>query len=96
MSDLAKKSTKADLEALQSYPHILLEAALRKQDVLNQLMGMKKETVSCQSSVDESVAYDDFIDGTEFGVVEGTQIAAALAAYLPMKRVLEKLLQALS
>ena len=34
MSDLGKKRTKADLEALRSYPHILLEVTVRKQDML--------------------------------------------------------------
>ena len=53
MSDLAKKSTKADLEALQSYPDVFMEVTIRKQDMLNKIMEMKGEIDRVRGSVVE-------------------------------------------
>ncbi|CAE7580089.1 unnamed protein product [Symbiodinium sp. CCMP2592] len=98
VSDLAKKSTKADLEVLQSDPRTLLEVTFRKQDMLNQVMDMKDEIVSCQGSVVDSVNYAEshFARGAKFTPQQANQISAALAAYAPMTSVLGKVLQALS
>ena len=98
MSDLGKKSTKADLEALRSYPHILLEVTVRKQDIMNQVMEMKDEIVSCQGSVVGCARYSDshFVQGTKFTPQQANQISTALAAYARMTSVLRRVLQALS
>ncbi|CAE7938128.1 bath-42 [Symbiodinium sp. KB8] len=100
MSDLAKKSTKADLEALQSYPDVFMEVTIRKQDLLNQIMEMKGEIVSCQGSVVDSVTIPDretaFVAGRKFAPHEAKIITAALYEYHPMRIVLGRLLQALN
>ncbi|CAE6934330.1 unnamed protein product [Symbiodinium sp. CCMP2592] len=60
---LAESSTKEDLELLrQSEPDILLEVALRKQDVLKPLLPvkrMRKEIAKCKTALDKDKDSDD-------------------------------------
>ena len=49
---MAKRSTRNDLEMLrQSEPDILLDVAIKKQQMLNQLMGMKREISICKNKL---------------------------------------------
>lgn len=51
---MAKRSTRNDLEMLrQSEPDILLDVAIKKQNMLNQLMGMKPEMSICNKCVED-------------------------------------------
>ena len=52
---LAKQSTKEDLEVLhQSAPYILLQVALKKQEMLNPLMAMKDGFLKCIAEIQEA------------------------------------------
>ncbi|CAE7618053.1 unnamed protein product [Symbiodinium microadriaticum] len=78
---LAKRSTKEDLEVLrQSEPDILLEVALRKQDVLKPLLPLKrmrKEIAKCKAALDGDEDSDDDDSESAVGNVD-TPTAATL------------------
>ncbi|CAE7457594.1 Enc1, partial [Symbiodinium sp. KB8] len=55
---MAKRSTRNDLEMLrQSEPDILLDVAIKKQHMLNQLMGLKPEISICKTCVTHTLPH---------------------------------------
>ncbi|CAE7039640.1 unnamed protein product [Symbiodinium sp. CCMP2592] len=90
ISELAKFSTKEDLEVLrQSGPDMLLEVALKKQDMLNPIVALQDEIFQCEACVRTAPF------GKGGGLFGKSQSDADLAKVrAPLKRLLEPLLQA--
>ncbi|CAE7039570.1 GAPDH [Symbiodinium sp. CCMP2592] len=106
VGELAKQSTKEDLEVLrQSEPDILLEVALRKQDVLNplmrmgnELMGMKEEILQCKPSVDRRVpiySADAIQAGLRVPYDSANKVYQLCQARCLLQNCLDRVLQAL-
>lgn len=95
--DLAKKGAREDLQLLRkSEPDILLEVAVKQQELRKPLVALKDEIVRCKSFLPDSYVSPMIATaGRKMSEPEAGKIARVLQGLEPVRQILERVLKEL-